>query len=120
MISTSIFELGSCNVKDSFSCTLRDQMYKSKKILAGITEAHSTAGSGFIVRSGTGHVKGYHTLVLVPDICHTVYVRILTLYMIAGEKIIPVSIQDGESFIYLFGSFEFLHDLLSRLFFDHV
>ena len=24
MISTSIFELGSCNVKDSFSCTLRD------------------------------------------------------------------------------------------------
>lgn len=61
-------------------------------------------------------LKDYHTLVLVPDICHTVYVRILTLYMIAGEKIIPVSIQDGESFIYLFRSFEFLHDLLGPVF----
>ena len=95
-------------------------MYKAKKILTGISKAHASSCTGFVVGSRAGKVESYHTLVLVPDICHTVYVRILTLYMIAGEKIIPVSIQDGESFIYLFGSFEFLHDLLSRLFFDHV
>ena len=88
MVSTAVLELGGSDINDTLSCTVRDQMYETEQILAGITEAHTTADSGLVIRSGTGHVKGYHTLVLVPDICHTVYVRILALYMIAGEKII--------------------------------
>ena len=95
-------------------------MDEAKKILAGITESHAASGSGFVVGSGAGHVKGNHTLVLVPDICHTVYMRILALYVIAGEKLIPVCIQLGKGGIHLLGSGEFLHNLLSRILLDHI
>ena len=72
MISTSVLELGRSDIDDSFSCPVRDQMHETEQILAGITEAHSTADSGFIIGSRTGHIEGYHTLILVPDIYHTV------------------------------------------------
>ena len=71
-------------------------MYETKEILTGITESHSAACTGFIIGSGTRHIKGDHTLVLIPDICHTIYMLIVTLYMITGEKLVPVSIQLGK------------------------
>ncbi|SCH78067.1 Uncharacterised protein [uncultured Blautia sp.] len=120
MVSASVLKLGGSDVQDSFPCALRDQMDEAKKILAGITESHAASGSGFVVGSGAGHVKGNHTLVLVPDICHTVYMRILALYVIAGEKLIPVCIQLGKGGIHLLGSGEFLHNLLSRILLDHI
>ena len=47
-------------------------MYEAEEILVGIAEAHATADTALEVGSGTGHVEGYHTLVLVPDVDHTV------------------------------------------------
>ena len=120
MIGTSILKLSSSNIQDSLSCALRNQMNETKKVLTGIAEAHSAPGSGLIVGSRAGHVEGNHALILIPDICHTVYMRILALYMIAGEQLIPVSIQLGKSCIHLLGSSEFLHNFFRRIFFDHI
>ena len=47
-------------------------MNKAQKILTGITESHSTSDAGFVIGSGTAHIKGYHTLILVPDVYHAV------------------------------------------------
>ena len=45
MICTSILKLCGCNIKNPLPRPLRDQMHKSQKILAGITESHSAACS---------------------------------------------------------------------------
>ena len=71
MVSTAVLHLGSGDIENSCTGTFRDQMYEAKKILTGITEAHAAACSGFKIRSGSGHVKCNHTLILVPDINHT-------------------------------------------------
>ena len=102
MISTSIFKLGSGNIQNTFSRTFRNQMYEAKQILTGITESHTTSGSGFVVGCRPGHIEGDHTLILVPDICHAVYMRIMALYRVAGKKLIPVSMQVIKGFCYLF------------------
>jgi len=34
-------------------------MYETEQILTGITETHTTADSGFVIGSGTGHVSAY-------------------------------------------------------------
>ena len=47
-------------------------MYETKKILAGITESHATADAGLKIGSGTAHIEGNHTLILMPDVNHTV------------------------------------------------
>ena len=95
-------------------------MNEAEQILTGITESHSTAGTGFIIGSGTRHIKGAHTLVLIPDICHTIYMLIVTLYMITGEKLVPVSIQFCECRINLFGCLELFEDFMCAVFANYV
>ena len=50
MICASVRELCRCNINNSFPCAFRNQMYKSEKILTGITESHASSGAGFIIR----------------------------------------------------------------------
>ena len=107
MISTAIFKLSSSNIKDTLSCAFRYKMYKAKKILTGISKAHASSCTGFVVGSRAGKVESYHTLVLVPDICHTVYMGILAVYKKAGEQIFPVMVQILECFLHLCGSMIF-------------
>ena len=94
-------------------------MNEAEKLLAGITESHAAAGSGFVVRGGTGHIKGYHTLILVPDIGHAVDMRIAALYSISGEKLRPVLVQPGKSFKSLLLRVEFPDQLMCTGFPDH-
>ena len=85
MVSTAVLELSGSNINDTLSCTIRDQMYETEQILTGITEAHTTADSGLIIRSGTGHVEGYHALILVPGVDHTVYFFVGRIYRVTGK-----------------------------------
>jgi len=43
MISTTIFKLCSSDIQDTLSCAVRNQMYESEQILAGISESHTTS-----------------------------------------------------------------------------
>ena len=72
MVSAAVFELCVGNIDDTFTGTVRNQMYESKKILTGITKAHSTTESALIIAGTSAHIKCDHTLILIPDICHTV------------------------------------------------
>ena len=90
VVSASVRELGGGNVQDPFSCPFRDQMKEAQKILARIPESHASADTGFIVGGRTGHVEGYHTLILVPDVHHTVYFLIGRRYLEAGQQLFPV------------------------------
>ncbi len=47
-------------------------MHEAEQVLAGIPKSHAAPDTGLKVGCGTAHVKGYHTLVLVPDIYHAV------------------------------------------------
>ena len=73
VVSAAVWKLCGSNVNDTVSCPLWNKMEESQKVLAGITESHASADAGFIIRSRPGHIKGYHTLILVPDIHHAVY-----------------------------------------------
>ena len=85
MVSAAVLELGGSDIDDTLSCTIRDQMYEAEQILAGITEAHATTDSRLIIRSGTGHVEGYHALILVPGVDHTVYFFVSRIYRVTGK-----------------------------------
>ena len=80
MVGTAIFKLSGSNIKDTLPGAFRYKMDKAKKILTGITKAHASSCTGFVVGSRAGKVESHHTLVLVPDICHTVYMGILAVY----------------------------------------
>ncbi len=84
MVSAAILKLGGGNVDDTLSCAIRDQVNETEQILAGITESHTSADSGFIVGRGPGHVEGHHTLVLVPDVDHAVDLVVGGLHTVSG------------------------------------
>ena len=90
MVSASIFKLCCRNIKNSLAGAVRDQVYETEKILTGISEAHAPSCTGFKVRGGTGHIKGHHTLILVPDVYHAVKLFVSAFYGIAGQKFFPV------------------------------
>ena len=71
----------------------RYQMDKAQDILTGVAESHAPSGSGFVVGGRAGEVEGDHTLILVPDIDHAVYMRIAAFYLITGKEIVPVKFQ---------------------------
>jgi hypothetical protein len=86
----AVLELGGSDIDDTLSCTIRDQMYEAEQILAGITEAHATTDARLIIRSGTGHVEGYHALILVPYINHTAELLVFCVNNIRREEMSPV------------------------------
>lgn len=90
MIGTSIFKLCGCNIQYSLAGAIWDQMDKSQQILTGIPKAHAASGSGFKVRSRTGHIKGNHALILIPDIDHAVELFFTAFYRETGQQICPV------------------------------
>ena len=90
VIGASVRKLGRGNIQDPFSCPFRNQMKEAQKILTGIPESHTSADAGFIIRSRTGHIKGHHTLILVPYIYHTVYFIVGRRYLEAGQQLFPV------------------------------
>ena len=90
MVCASVFKLGSGDIEQTLSCAIRDQMNEAEKILAGVTEAHATAGTGLEVGCGTGHIEGNHTLILIPDINHASQLFICTGECIFCQQAIPV------------------------------
>ena len=49
MICRAVLKLCRSDIDDSLSCALRDQMYETKQILAGIAEAHAASDTGLEV-----------------------------------------------------------------------
>ena len=92
MVRTAVLELGGSDINDTLSCTVRNQMYETEQILTGITETHTTADSGFVIGSGTGHVESNHTLILVPGVDHTVDFLVSGIYRVACQQLFPVSL----------------------------
>ena len=89
VVCTAVRELGSRDIQYACSCPLRDHMYETEQILAGITEAHTAPHTAFKIAGGAAHVKGDHALILVPDIHHPAYVLISTFQRKAGEEAVP-------------------------------
>ena len=69
-------------------------MDKTEQILAGVTEPHSTADTGFVIRSASGHIEGNHALVLVPDIYHAIHFPGVRGNMISGTEALS---SNGEA-----------------------
>ena len=96
MICTSVFKLCCCNIQNTLSCAVRNQMYETKQILTGITESHASSDTGFEVGSRTAHIKCDHTLILMPDVYHTIQFFLGRGYRKVGKQFIPVFFQFSQ------------------------
>ena len=67
-------------------------MYEAKQVLAGIAKSHSAPNAGFVVGGRAAHVECHHTLILVPDIDHSVHLVVGGRHDIAAEQVVPVGI----------------------------
>ena len=90
MITTAIGELRTGNVNDTLTGTFGYLMNESNQVLVAITESHTTTNSTLKERSRTRHVKRYHTLILVPDIHHAVYLFVARIDHINIKQAIPI------------------------------
>ena len=120
VISAAVGELCGGNIQDTFSCPLRNQMEEAQEILAGIPKAHASADTGLIVGGGTGHIEGYHTLILVPDIHHTVHLIVGRAYLEAGQQLFPVMAQFFKSLVHSLFVGVFCQELPGFGFIDHI
>ena len=103
MVCTAILKLSGCDIQYSLAGTLRNQMDETEQILAGVTEPHPTADTGFVIRSASGHIEGNHALVLVPDIYHAIHFPGVRGNMISGQQRCPVMAKRKKSILYLIG-----------------
>ena len=119
VICASVFKLGSSDIEQTLSCAVRNQMNEAEQILAGITEAHTTAGAGFEVGCRTGHVEGNHTLILVPDVDHASQFFICTGERIFCQQAFPVGSKLCKCCVNLLVGLIVREHLFCRFFVDH-
>ncbi len=93
MVCGTVLKLNGSDVDDSLASILGNEVNETCEVLAGVTEAHTTADAALEVRGGTGHVEGNHALILVPDVDHTGKLLVLALYLVAGEEVYPVFLE---------------------------
>ena len=101
VIGAAVRKLGCGDVQNAASCPVRNQMDKAQQILAGVPEAHAAAETAFVIAGAPAHIKGYHALVLVPDIHQPVQTVIGRGDCICREKMIPVAVKLRKRKIHL-------------------
>ena len=89
VIATTVRELGRSDVDDTFTSTTWNLMYEANEILIRITEAHATTYTTLEETCRTREVERNHTLILAPDINHTVQTLIIRLDNILVKQSIP-------------------------------
>ena len=65
-------------------------MNETEQILTGITKSHAASDAGLKIGSGTAHVEGNHTLILVPHVHHAVELLLGGRDGEVGEQFVPV------------------------------
>ena len=95
-------------------------MNETEEILVTVAEAHASADTAFKIRSGAGHIKGNHALILVPDVYHAVYLFVGRINVILTEKAVPVHLEFSEKLIRLFGGVALFDHLMSALLVDYI
>ena len=75
-------------------------MNESHQILVRIPESHTSSYSTLKEGSRTAHAEGNHTLILIPDIHHSVQALVGALYLVFAQQFVPQRIQFRKSGIY--------------------
>ena len=96
VIASAVFQLCRCQVDQTLSCSVRNLVYKAQQVLVGVTESHATADTALEVRCRTGHIKGDHALILIPDVDHAVHLVIRSLDAVLGQQCIPHCLQFSQ------------------------
>ena len=84
VVGGAIFKLSRGDVDNTLTGALGRLVHKADEILVGIAETHTAANAGFKEGGGAAHVKGDHTLVLVPDIHHAIQALITGINGVGG------------------------------------
>ena len=90
MVGAAILKLGGGDIQNALPCAGRNDVYKAQQILTAVAEAHAAAGPAFKVAGRAAHIEGDHTLILVPDVHHTVQLFLAGFQMVGGEQSFPV------------------------------
>src|SRR5665647_2350506 len=106
MIATSVGKLSGSYINNSFTGPFRDLMNKTCKVLVGITETHSTSDARFKERSRTRKAEGYHALILIPDVYHSVKFIITGINSVYTQKVVPVAPEISHRGIHFFTGVE--------------
>ena len=95
-------------------------MNKAHKVLVTVAEAHTTAYTTLEEACATREVESNHTLVLVPDVNHTVELVVARAYIIYIKQGIPVSVEFGKCLVNLLSSIELSNQGVSLILIDHL
>lgn len=79
------------------ACAVGNHVNKPQQILTAVAKAHAAAGPAFVIGGGTAHVESHHTLVLIPDIHHSVQLFIRGDDGVNGKQFLPVLFQMIQS-----------------------
>ena len=118
MIAAAIRELCRGNINDTLTGTWRNLMHEAHEVLVRIAEAHATAYAALEERCRAREVEGNHTLVLVPDVHHTVEFVVTRLHLIYIKEGIPILAEFSKSLIHLLCGVEFGDEGVSLLLVD--
>jgi len=90
MVCASVLKLRCGDVENALSGAVRNQMNETEQILTGIAESHAASDAGLKIGSGTAHVEGNHTLILVPYVHHAVELLLGGRDGEVGEQFVPI------------------------------
>ena len=89
-------ELGRSQVQDSLPGSRRDHVDEAQQILGGVTETHAAANTRLEEGCRTGHVKGHHALVGIPEVDHAIGVFVGRLHLVGRQQLAPAGAQRLE------------------------
>ena len=87
-------------------------MNEAHQVLVGVAEAHAAANPAFEEGGAAAHIESHHTLVLVPDIGHSVHTAVRGADTETPKQVFPVESELAEGFVSFFAAVEALYHLL--------
>ena len=118
VVAAAVRELRRRDVEDAFAGAFGNLVDEADEVLVRVAEAHAAPDAALEERRRAGHVERHHALVLVPDVDHTVDLRVSRPHRIARQEAVPVGVERGEGPVDLRGGVEALQDRLRRLLVD--
>ena len=118
MVRGAVLKLRGCDVYDSLTRPLRDQVDKAEEILTAVPESHAAADARLEIRCGPRHVERDHALILVPDVDHAVDFVVLCLDMEGVKEMGPVRTQLRKCTLHIFICLIFREEFLCWIFVD--
>ncbi len=108
MVAAAVGELRGGDVDDALAGATGNLVYKAHEILVAVAEAHATSDAALEETGRAREVERHHALILVPDVDHSVQLRIARAYIIYIKQRVPILAKLAKGLVYLLRGVEAL------------